>query len=593
MKLFTKSVLSSLFLSFALSLSACGQSNPDENPVCGNGTIEDGEQCDDGDKLSGDGCSFDCQIEEDECGDNTLDAGEQCDDGNQLSGDGCSSACNLEGPSEAEQINEYILGLGELPPVSQSETQNSPPVTVQDGDYECTAQNLTAIEPISQVSVLQDGTVGIFPGELLRGDSLDGNGFTEAAFERKPMTYTLNLLDGAAGPRSATMQNPSFADFFDSMGGILETVNLDGVPISAAFDIQEVRSEQELQFELGVTVNSPQFDVAGQFNFEDLSKRSRYLVTMDIKFFDAIAEPFVDPSDAFADTVTQSEVAQKFSDGNPPVYISSLSYGTRIYFAVESSFDSQELNAALEASFKGTAVQADGETSLSNKEVLNSSSISFVGIGLGTAQRDALTAALGAVDKFQAIRTFVATPQLFSAANIGAPIAFQMKHLADNQPAAFGLSGTFDVEACIRVSQNIRVTLKTIKATNIIEETGQGQGALEVFGVIQAKSLDTGASAGNIFSVSSTIPQSLAEGTDVTFGGVQNQVILSIKPEEAKNLRLTFNLDDQDGVGSNDDLLNFVTQDIFFLDGFNTPRTLTFNTVGGTLTFVIEFTPVL
>ena len=42
MKLFTKSVLSSLFLSFALGLSACGQSNPDENPVCGNGILEDG-----------------------------------------------------------------------------------------------------------------------------------------------------------------------------------------------------------------------------------------------------------------------------------------------------------------------------------------------------------------------------------------------------------------------------------------------------------------------------------------------------------------------------------------------------------------------
>jgi cysteine-rich repeat protein len=66
-KLFTKSLLSSLFLSVALGLTACGQSNPND-PECGNGTIEDGEQCDDGDALSGDGCSSDCQLEEDECG---------------------------------------------------------------------------------------------------------------------------------------------------------------------------------------------------------------------------------------------------------------------------------------------------------------------------------------------------------------------------------------------------------------------------------------------------------------------------------------------------------------------------------------------
>ena len=589
MKLFTKSLLSSLFFSLALGLSACGQNNPGETlPECGNGTIEDGEQCDDGDNLSGDGCSKDCEIEEDECGDGTLNAGEQCDDGNNQSGDGCSSACNEEGPSEAEQIDEYILGLGDLAPVSASETLNSAPVTVQDGDYECTSQNLTAIEPVSQVSVLQDGTVGIFPGEILRGDSLNGNGFTEATLLRKPLTYTLSLVDGTAGPRSATMQNPSFEQFTGTIGGILEEVNLASVAVAAAFDIQEVRSEEELQFELGVTVNSPQFDVAGQFSFNDQSKRSHYLVTMDMKFFDAISEPFIDPSDAFADSVTAEQVAQEFSDGNPPVYISSLSYGTRIYFAVESSFDSQELNAAIQASFQGATVDADGETSLSTKEVINSSSIKFVGIGLGEAQRTALSAALAGADKFAAISSFVANPTVFSAANIGAPIAFQMKHLADNQPAAFGLSGTFDVETCVRVSQNIRVTLKSILATNV-NDSGND---LEAYGTIQARTQDSGASAGNIFDASSTAPRTLSEGVKLNLGGVQNQVILKIKPEEAQNLRLTFNLNDED-TGADDDLLDLETFDILFGDGFNREETLTFTTPEGDLAFVVEFKPVL
>jgi len=32
------------------------------------------------------------------CGNGTLDAGEQCDDGNTADGDGCSATCQLEGP---------------------------------------------------------------------------------------------------------------------------------------------------------------------------------------------------------------------------------------------------------------------------------------------------------------------------------------------------------------------------------------------------------------------------------------------------------------------------------------------------------------
>ena len=36
---------------------------PDPDPVCGNGVVEAGEQCDDGNIMSGDGCSSVCQTE--------------------------------------------------------------------------------------------------------------------------------------------------------------------------------------------------------------------------------------------------------------------------------------------------------------------------------------------------------------------------------------------------------------------------------------------------------------------------------------------------------------------------------------------------
>jgi len=67
-------------------------------PTCGNGAVEAGEQCDDGNTVSGDGCSATCQTEAPapRCGDGTVDAGEQCDDGNTVSGDGCSATCQNE-----------------------------------------------------------------------------------------------------------------------------------------------------------------------------------------------------------------------------------------------------------------------------------------------------------------------------------------------------------------------------------------------------------------------------------------------------------------------------------------------------------------
>jgi cysteine-rich repeat protein len=68
--------------------------------VCGDGVVNAscGEQCDDGNALSCDGCSATCQTElGPRCGDGIVNAtcGEQCDDGNLIDGDGCDSNCTL------------------------------------------------------------------------------------------------------------------------------------------------------------------------------------------------------------------------------------------------------------------------------------------------------------------------------------------------------------------------------------------------------------------------------------------------------------------------------------------------------------------
>jgi cysteine-rich repeat protein len=74
--------------------------------VCGNGELEDGEVCDDGNLVTeapgnnvkphqyADGqCIDNCGLVLPTCGDGELDPGEQCDDGNQDSLDACTTSC--------------------------------------------------------------------------------------------------------------------------------------------------------------------------------------------------------------------------------------------------------------------------------------------------------------------------------------------------------------------------------------------------------------------------------------------------------------------------------------------------------------------
>ena len=77
---------------FSLRVVGC----EDEERVCGNSIIEEGEQCDDGNNVDDDQCSNMCTINT-YCGDGSINQEwEQCDDGNIHSGDGCDAECFVE-----------------------------------------------------------------------------------------------------------------------------------------------------------------------------------------------------------------------------------------------------------------------------------------------------------------------------------------------------------------------------------------------------------------------------------------------------------------------------------------------------------------
>lgn len=85
-------------------------------PICGDGIIIRGiEECDDRNTQNSDGCSSICEVEDEytcsqepsvcestskptpaNCGNGVINFGEECDDGNVVSGDGCDQACEVE-----------------------------------------------------------------------------------------------------------------------------------------------------------------------------------------------------------------------------------------------------------------------------------------------------------------------------------------------------------------------------------------------------------------------------------------------------------------------------------------------------------------
>ncbi len=150
-----------------------GCTPPPKTVVCGDGFIDPGEACDDGNKTGGDGCALDCAIIEPNfacptpgaacvttmvCGDGFVTGTEQCDDTNTAAGDGCSAACKVESgwacPVPGVSCNAAACGDGKVA-----------------GAEECDDGNVANNDGCSSTCKLQTTTVVVAPTTTTAGST--------------------------------------------------------------------------------------------------------------------------------------------------------------------------------------------------------------------------------------------------------------------------------------------------------------------------------------------------------------------------------------------------------------------------------------
>lgn len=570
-KLVTKSRLSSLFLTVALGLAACAQ-NPGENPgeppllECGNGALEDGESC---------------------------------DDGNNASGDGCSSACEEEEPSEAEQIDAYIEGLGTLNnPAPLAETPEGTPTDTSYGPYECATQNFRQVSVIDSFK-LQGGALQerIFPGMLLSGNSLAVGKFDEVIVNKKPLILSHDV--GQLPISTIQMAEPSPGSFAQARTDLLVAQLGDQTFTAQSVDVLDVTTinEDELSLSLGFDVSAgiaTEVDVKGGFDFSSETTQSRFLVRIINELYTMKIDPVTFASDFFAEDVSLQTVQSLFQEGSPPVYVDTVTYGRELYVMVESNSSERELKLALEAAVSNDAAQFDAalDFGLTSRQVLDETTIK--GIVVGPIDSDASDIGrLSGSERIEALSELRKREAILSKNSLGQPISFTVRYL----PSVFGnaqsvVDASYPREDCVRVRQNIQVQLDSITVTGIDDDgTGEGSGALELFGTINVSSLDSLGNAGNIFDLGTANARSVGS-TAVLFGQAQNRTIIEIKPEEQKDIRIIVNLGDEDDIGSAENIISLSPTLYPFGSGFSLEDTLTFGTNQGQVEIKLSMKPV-
>jgi cysteine-rich repeat protein len=109
--------------------------------VCGNGAVEFGEACDDGNAMDGDGCDAGCVVTG--CGNGVQDGSEGCDDGNTVNGDGCDANCRPTGCGNGIVTAGELCDDGNLDGGDGCEADCTTPVAIPPADKRITASKLT------------------------------------------------------------------------------------------------------------------------------------------------------------------------------------------------------------------------------------------------------------------------------------------------------------------------------------------------------------------------------------------------------------------------------------------------------------------
>lgn len=457
---------------------------------------------------------------------------------------GCAASAEADEPlwDERAAIDEYLRGIGTLPADDPQVVEGERTAPEREGDYSCTRQNLSETRQHDKIVAYAANSETLWPGAMVRGDSVYDGLFTQVVLGRQPLAFSLSL-ESLVGGKSAVMEAPSLSSFRDALGDILASEIVGATPANIYAELEEVHSQEQLSLALGASVSwlGSAASISSSFDFEQNEVRSRYLVKYTQAYYTVDVDQPSAPSDFFTDAVLLEDVQTRFDDGNPPAYVSSITYGRMVVFTFESEYSSEELNAALEFAYRG-GVDVSGDVSVTYKDILSTSKITAFILG-GSGEEAARS-----FDSYEALMEFIHSGGNYSRDSPGAPIAYKLAYLADNEPARLSFTTEYDIEDCVRVSQKIRVTLDGI---TVESDGGDAGDELEVYGNIWAAAENEV----GLFARNGDNYIAIREGTTWPQASFIAEGILDVVPQPGNVIRLGASLKDDDGwANPNDDL---------------------------------------
>ena len=357
-----------------------------------------------------------------------------------------------------DAINDY---LGSLPPIStmlpaekteviDSTTEERSPEYIYKTDY------YSAAAGYDEQIVLNPQTDVIYPGALIKGESILDGSYLPIPADRKPITISTSLT--GSGQVSVTVEDPKLSTVREAINSLMSQT-YDVPPANMGFTIEQAYSESQLKLSLRASYSGV-VDVSGGFDYSNKNIKTRLIAKFIQSYYTLDMDLPASPADLF-----NGDVNQALFGIYMPMYVSSVTYGRMALFTIESELEETQVRAFLQGSY----ASVDASASTDFDELIASSTMKVYILG-GSGADAGLT-----VDGFEAFKDYIKTGGNYSKNSPGAPISYKLRYIKDNTIGKMVFAASYPIRTAIPRTDNIRldVDVYLYEFTSYVDDWGE------------------------------------------------------------------------------------------------------------------------
>ncbi len=370
---------------------------------------------------------------------------------------GCSGESEIVPPPDDGKIAEagelrLLPEFDEGDPLKPASTEADIPIS--DGvTAMCTTEGWGAskVRELTNVVGLDLNGTTIYPGALLQGADFEDGQFVPITIPRAPGTiYMTGLVLDQGAQYLANDISMTGANVNQAIKELITDYGVQGTEANASFQEQTTHSYENMLFELGIDARFGAVNMEADLSIETSNTRNYTFAKFTQVFYDIVYEDPELATSVFKDGASFTDPEGQIGPGNPPLYVSKVSYGRMVFFVAESTHDSKEVGVALEAAVKGGAGSGKVSSGLTYEEVMARSKVYYYVVGGAADLALAPINSASQSEMFTAVKNFIANRESanFSAGNPGAPIAYSLKYLKDRTSARMSYNVNYDKKDC-------------------------------------------------------------------------------------------------------------------------------------------------